>query len=306
MLFTDSLFPDTEILAALDPQAPRVAQTAGIVLDGPYSVIQAAYDECVAKFMVSVQCGRGGYAGAGACSGHLAAVFDTGGDTQGFRIGLRQVVMTPTGAMNISPLQNWLAYTALAILYERAVDSKGSADTYVIKAGTNRSRAETAFAGAKSMGIPVVQAPLERPAAAKSDDPGEWGADDISTAAGNMAAGDWEVAVTYVNGYATSNNESAPTDRALVTLDGSHDLVVSIARLRPPTGGNDILGPSMAATHWNIYAGASGGVLRLMNANPIPIATTSAKATEITGPVRMTSGQKPDTYFHLFEGVLRA
>jgi len=169
----------------------------------------------------------------------------------------------------------------------------------------------------------VVIQPLACPGAVREFQAGTWGTANLSgTGSGSTETGNpaYDVAITWVAipGYISQvnrgNSESAPSATATgFNVPAGQFLTVSIASLNPPTGtipsavgtASGIYTP-LGATHWNIYAGKTGGTLYLQNPSPIPVATQSYALTGVVQQVNSNPvwvGQAPD-YNYAFQNML--
>ena len=231
------------------------------------------------------------------------------------RATLDQIVISGRNATHWSALKNWAALYVLRALY-RAAANRTREDRYAERAdGFTKQIQGNAWVAVRAEGIPLIRNPLPCPAAFGGRNPGTWTASTVN-GSGTVAA-DYDVAITYVDGTRTgtgaSNNESAPSEAQTVTLASGKVLSVSIAGLNPPTGVVDVADYATAfvvpgkATHWNIYAGPAGSDLRLQNASPIAIGTTSwtASSDPLTTTALAGIGQFAEYFLPIQDFVFR-
>jgi hypothetical protein len=288
MLFTDSIFVQPADLTRIDAEATTVATTEGVTLTGPNGLIRAAQEE-VAMELQKQMIAFGGYLNSGDLSAnHLAAVLNIGiGNSVRQKALLVQVPVTDAIPGSWSWIYQYCVYWTLKVLY-RNVFSRTVNDRYKQKLDYYSKEIEARVSkNVTALGIPIVLQPLSAPAAFYEANSGTWGQSNVSTVAGSgSTTGPYDVAITYCsmapNWYVSpampNNAESAPSSIITVpTYSPGQVLSVSIATLNPPTGAQSpatlliCVVALLQATHWNIYAGTSGGTLYLQNSAPIPV-----------------------------------
>ncbi len=293
MLWTDSVFVGLDDLHRIDSEVSQVAEAEGITLTGNNGLLRGAVEEAsneLQKIIVAF----GGYLGSGDVSpNHLAAVLNVGlGNAVRQKALLNQVVIDGDTVGSWNWIKQWAVFWALQVFYRdafnRTVKDRYEGKMRFYKSELSRRVTPSLF----GLGIPVVIRPLARPAATFERDSGTWDSSNLSlvSGVGVLNGVDYDVAITYVdmsqpNLYVSpssiGNAESAPSDRAVISLTTGNVIHIDISSLGPPTG---IQHPSqvllcvispLRATHWNVYVGPSGGTMRLQNATPIAIATTT-------------------------------
>jgi hypothetical protein len=236
----------------------------------------------------------------GITSNHHAAIANTGLRSGGNvpRLRLGQIVVHSQYPGINSPIQQWVVYTALVMIYQSLTVRLAEAGKESNKRDYFTEQLEKVhFPNFRSHGLPYVTTPLPAPGAVFEQNSGIWSVANLSTSPLIGAiGGTYYVAITYVDqsssgkyiNWSTPNNaESGPSIPLLITIPGGTVLTISIASLLPPIGtlpayrersayGNAL----MKATGWNIYIGKPGpnnsydpASMCLQNAIPIPIAT---------------------------------
>jgi hypothetical protein len=316
-LFTDSDIITAADLAQIDSEVTLVADATkpGLVLEGPGSCCEQAWRECSQKLNSAMQLYSTYLAQPGVTGGHLAAVLNVGvpSRTQP-RVRLNQIVAHEWNyAAARSPLQTWMLYVALHLLYRDASSRLGK-DRYQEKMERYRADAMNHWRDLLAVGLPTVYQPMEAPGGKHSYRAGTWGVANLSASAGGAAiATNVTVAITwydsskYVSQTNNGNAESAPSAILSYTIPAANYLTVDITSLNPPTGAADQVGTAqgtwvpLTATHWNIWAGAAQSdpnappVLYLQREG-IAIATKTATLTAaptFSGSV-LGQGQWPD------------
>lgn len=326
MLFTDSDLLTTSDLLSVDPEIQTVIASASkpgqpaLILEGQNGVIRQAWSECRAKLESSLAA-FSTFVGVAGMQAHIGAVLNTGGWYGGNgtrpRLRLQQVVVGDTFYSNsISPLQRWVTYSALMLLFQtmaNRLDSKDKqGDRYEKKRAFYEQERRRWWSMVCSQGLPFLMGGyLSRPGATHDYNPGVWDNTALSLTPGETV---WttpqqiNLAITYVDTTAyysatnRNNGESAGSDALSMLVPPNQQLTVSIASLNPPNVDNppDVgisqgVAPMRGATGWNIYTGVGNGPLYLQNTFPIPIVTTSYTLLEFrfSGPV-MGLGQHPD------------
>lgn len=311
MLFTDSDIISATILAAIDSEVSAAAQAAkpAIQLDGAGSICELAWQECGRKMLKAMQTYVSYPGQSGMPASHLAAVFNTGVPSRtSSRVMLNQIVATESRYASMrSPIEQWVAYHALYLLF-RDASSRFKQDRYQDKAERYEQVAREMWHNLRAEGLPMIYRPLEAPGAKHGFNPGTWGTANVTGVAGSATGNvNVQVAVTYCDSSkytsqsATGNGESAPSSILNYQIPASQVLHVDITSLVPPTGDPDPLGTSQGtvtplnATHWNLWVGQGTGVLYLA-AELIPIATkthTHAADPVFSGSI-LRNGQYPD------------
>lgn len=298
MLFTDSNVTTPALCLALDPEAQTVLNSGNkpgqnaITLE---AVCGTAWSECRSKLEASLAT-FSTYIGLMGMQAHLAAVFNTGGVSSGngtrARLRLTQIVTHDTYyAESLSPIERWVTYEALRLLFQSAanrLDTKDkSGDRYERKRAFYERLSEKQWSQVSSQGIPFVIGYLSRPAALHDLNTGVWDKTALSLTGGvtdyvlpvNARVAITYVADVYLSPLAKHNGESAPSEELPFMVPPGNLLTVSIASLNPPTSENvpqvgvsQGSAPRMNATGWNIYASSEpSGPLWLQNPEPIPI-----------------------------------
>lgn len=309
MLWTDGEFVTAVDLMRVDSEVLSVAEAESITLEGSNSLLRGAIEETSNELM-KLMVGFGGYIGYGDVSAnHLAAVLNVGlGSTISHKAHLSQVVVSGPTPDTWNHIKQWVVFWSLHVFYRdafnRTVKDRYEGKMRFFKSELQRRVTRTI----DGLGIPLVMRPLSRPAALFERDSGTWDSSNVTLA--NDAAGTindeaYDVVVTYVDMSANNlyvskeldgNAESHPSDRARIELLTGKVILVDISSLNPPTG---VQHPSqrilhavapLKATHWNVYVGKANGVLKLQNASPIPISTTSYQLTGNPGTVGYSSG----------------
>lgn len=318
MLLTDSDFLTTDMLAALEPEIREVAEAQDISLEGDNSIIRAAWDECADTLLEHMD-SFGGYLNLSGMGGHVGTLVSHGLGVRRPRVFLSQIVATEAHYANRVPvLQRWMLYRALYLLY-RTASQRTVHDRYQAKADEYERESKRHWRSLWAKGLPVVVQPLAAPGAIHEFNSGEWGDANVTAVAGGSgdASAAYAIAITWVGGSRTENNESGPSAPIALNVSANQVIRIDISSLNPPDGtsaanagatfADGILSP-LAASGWNIYVGALGGTLKRQNASPIPIATktyTFAGAPATTGAV-LTAGQLPDANFTFSRVLHRA
>lgn len=320
MLYSDQDILTPDELYSVDSQAQAVAAAESISLSGDNGIISRASDACIEFILGHCQAFSTYYGDGSGNAAHNAAVSNIGGtrNTRA-RVTPYQIILSSTSGGRWSPLKEWGAQMALALLYKSALNNNLT-DRYADKVRQLREDIKREYWPAVDRnGIPIIFTPLPAPAARRSPtgvNPGTWGAGNLSAVAGSGAAGAWDVAITYVDQsrYVSSlnvqNAESHPTVVATVETALNQNVQVSIASLNPPAGETDKqdigLFVPLKATGWNVYAGASGGPLYLQNAAPVPIATKTQSFAVVSAGTTVGNGQFRDSNLFFFDYINRA
>lgn len=290
MLWTDGIFITPEDLYSICADINQIASTESIELSGPRGSIAQGIHEAALELETTLQSFSFGIYPTEFTAGHWAAVTNIGqgtGPPTGMRLAFSQIIVTSPTADQWSPLRRWVAYKVLGFFFMTAGERKTN-DRY----GDTWTRLEQELERRwqpylMASGIPFVTNPLARPGAIFEPESGTFDKDDLSAVVGGAdPAQSYDVAITYtgakyVNQLDKQNAESAPTDRAQISLPSGNYLRVSITRLKPPSATQPAATRyrstylPMAATGWNIYVGSRKGTLYLQNPSPLPLATTS-------------------------------
>lgn len=318
MLWTDRDFVNTADLLSIDPEVSEIASSENIVLEGSNSVCRRGIEEA-GSFLERKLVNFGSLASSGDLSlSHLAAVHNTGGhSTQRRKFSLEQVVISGRNAEYWSEIKTWATINVLCATYRTAMN-RASNDRYEHKYDRfGRMLREQSWPTVKKLGIPVLNQPLPSPEATQGFNPGSFSVTDVS---GSGTAGEWFVAVTYVDltKYVSSSNpvngESHPSLEKTVTTASNEVIRVDITNLNPPTGvlqneararGFSI---SRKATHWNVYAGPTPSSMTLQNSSPLSL---DVKTYTLTGNPSTTGkitglGQYPESYLTIMDSIQRS
>lgn len=301
MLWTDAQFISAEDLTSLDNEVSAVATAEGITLDG---TISRAVEEAGDALLKHMQEFGGAWLGdGGVTANHFAALMNTGlRQAVRARVLLNQVVVSGPVPNRWTPLKRWAVYWALMLFYRDAANRTQN-DRYDDKAVRYRKDLHGQYWSAvRDTGLPIVRNPLPCPGALYEPDAGTWTQDAVTTVAGaGTVAGDYEVAVSWVES-GRSNGESNPSARLTVSLAEGQVLRVNIGSLMPPTGAQPACTRAQAqvsygrATHWKVYAGPAGGVLRLQAESLVTLPTYTFSGDPATDTAPIGTGQYPDTF----------
>lgn len=295
MLMTDGLFITTDDLKRVDSEVVDVANAEAMTLGGNYGSIRGAIEETsgeITKMMVSF--GGALFVSGGVTSQHNAAVNFTGVTS---RIRMKaltsQVVVSGVDEYNWNNVKIWAVHWALYFIYRDAYN-RTVKDRYESKMRYFKTELQRRLTPGLNVGIPVVLNPLARPAATFEREVGTWGDSNLSAVSCTGAVGGtFDVVVTYCDmtdstryvDYNTKNNcESHPSERATLAVAADNALSINITSLTPkstqhPATQLYCLVTPRNVTHWNVYAGVTGGSLYLQNAAPIAIATKTYALT---------------------------
>ena len=315
MLWTDGVFITSKDLMRIDSEVLKISANEDINLDGDSGMLRGAIEEAsseLQKYVIAF----GGYLNAGDLSAnHLAAVLNVGiGNSVRQKILLQQVCVSGESSTSWNWIKEWVVFWGLKNFYRDAF-SRLTNDRYEKKMLSYKDEIQRRLLGnIYGLGIPVVLQPLSTPGAIFERDSGTWGPENISMfpASPTPGANGVDVTITYVdmsqpNRYAgptkPNNAESQPGVVQTVypsTTPVQQSIVIDISSLNPPTGVQSmstmlicVIAP-LIATHWNVYAGNTGGTLYLQNASPIPIDTTSYTIPSLTlSGYRVGFGQYP-------------
>lgn len=303
MLWTDKLWLTSSDLNSIDGESLDVAASEGLTLDGSNGICQRSLEESGRALLRSLMGFAGFLAGDSLTSNHLQAVFNIGTPAvQRPRVLLDNIVVSGQNPNFWSDLKNWAACSGLVYLF-RAASNRNSNDRYATKRDAYAKQVMwQILPQLKELGIPVVYRPMACPAAYQAHNAGTFA---ITTPAGSSTLpASLDVALSYIDqnypgaGVGQANNESAPSAITTVSVTSGEIVRIDITNLLPPNGNGAsedvakcIITP-LNATGWNIYAAASGQVLRLQNASPIPIGTKiQALSTLVTNLPAVGQGQ---------------
>lgn len=309
MLFTDSDIVTPADLAQIDGEVAAIAATSkpAILIDGPGSICELAWRECGQKILAAQQLYTAVLVATGVSGGHQAAVNYIGGPARNqARTRLNQIVASESqySAMS-SPVQLWLAYTALAAFY-RDASARLKQDRLDVKYQRYQKNADFAWRQLRQNGLPWVAQPLEAPGSKHGANAGTWTGANLTIVAGAGTAQTLGVAITYydasryVSEANTQNAESGPSAILAVNQPASSVLQVSIASLNPPNGAMDQVGLSQGAwtplnaTHWVIWVGQQGSPLYLQAALPIATKSYTFGGDPVLSGSQLKQGQWPD------------
>jgi len=309
MLFTDSDIVTAADLTQIDSEVAPVAASCkpSILLDGPGSMCEQGWRQCAQRIIAAQQMYTNTLSAIGVSGGHQSAVNYIGGPARNqARTRLNQVVATESQyASAASPVQLWLAYTTLSLLYRNASARMGK-DRLQDKYDRYTKDADFHWRQLRQNGLPFVAQPLEAPASKHGINAGTFTADNLSAVAGGGTAQVFQVAITYydasryVSELNTQNAESGPSPTIPFTQADGQVLQVSIASLNPSTGTMDQVGLSqvpwtpLTATHWVLWAGPAGGPLYWQAANPIAMKTFTLSGDPAFTGSTLGQGQWPD------------
>lgn len=314
-LFTDSDIITADDLQAKDPEIRKIAsaESPPIILEGNSSIIRNTVEECGHEILSRFQNYSGYLVSPSMPINHVAAVnniFSTAISRSRFR--LNQVLGSGPDP-SVQLVQRWLEYSSLTNAYRAAFARfSDKNDRFERKMDLYAEERDKAWARITWTGIPVVLIPLPCPGAIREPLAGTFDENNLSpSGSGSTDPGSsWFVAITWTGAAYQSpqnpaQNESGPSAAAAVTTASGQKITVSIANLTPPAstppnvGTADGLYTQVQATGWNIYAGSDASKLRLQNATPIPVGTTSYTLPDqptSTGALA-AKGQFPDYNF---------
>lgn len=318
MLFTDSDIVTALDMVAIDSEMQSVARLGGspILVDGDAGIIRQNWQECANKVRRVVQSfAANAYAGDPVMGFHMAN-FQA-------RIGLNQLSLMAKYAKADSPWKRWMTLSALAMFYDAASNSRTGAatDRFLLKEQKYDDMAATAWSTAIADGLPVLASPLSAPGATHDYTAGTWGPENISSAvSGSAASATYYVAITWVDGSAyisptvKGNAESAPSLVVTFEVPANSVMVVNIVSMNPPGsvvypgGVSDGVYRTRKATGWNVYAGATSGLMTLQNPTPITasVPTFTFPAAPTTTGAPMGAGQFPDQLTPILNQIYRA
>jgi hypothetical protein len=311
MLFTDGACITISDLLAMEGELTIVADAQGITLQ---TTIDEACREVGQWVLGQIQSFGPGATDA-VMSWHAAQsspMYSTGDNRP--RFSLSQIVTTDAELTAFrTDLAQLCLYEALRQFYRNA-SRMADTDRYEEKRDEYaREIKQTYRPRFLRAGLPIVSRPLPRPAAQWEPASGSFALSDVtSNGTETIAARSVDIALTYVDSGVPTNNESAPSARVTVPVVEDTVPVVSIARLRPPTGGTKpaqlprVLVSQLQATHWNVYAGAVGGTLYLQNAQPISIETQTYELPALLETATPAGvGQYAERYVSLPDVIFR-
>jgi hypothetical protein len=311
MLWTDGIFITQDDLSRLDSEVASVAQSENITLAGNNGLLRGAIEE-VSNEMMKLVISFGGYLNSGDLSAnHMAAVLNVGiGNSVRQKVALQQIIVSADVPGQWGWVTQWAVFWALKTFYRDAFSRLGG-DRYKTKMDFYKDEIQRRIMpNMWALGVPVTLRPLSRPAAFFERASGTWTSSNVSLVAGSgtLSGVSCDVAITYcdmsqanlyVSADVPNNAESNPSDIVTVAMTTGSVIDVDISTLNPPTGKQHpsqvmvVVVAPLKATHWNLYVGATGGVLYLQNSAPIPIATTSVvlPGNPIASDYTLGSGQ---------------
>lgn len=309
MLYTDNDVRSSADLLQIDSEVMSVAAACKppITVDGPGSICELAWSECGRQILSAQQMYTSFLGLPGSTGGGYQVTYGGGTVARNqSRTRLNQVVASESQyAQTASPLQMWVAYTALTQFFRNASARLGK-DRFEEKYDRYKDEADFAWRQLRQNGLPVLSQPMEAPGSKHGVNAGSWGAANLTTVAGGGTEQALQVAITYydqskyTSESARGNGESGPSATLAIAQAAGQVLRVSIASLNPPTGVMDQVGLSqgawtpLSATHWIVWAGAPGGALYFQAAVPIGTKTyTLAGDPVLTGSI-VSLGQNPE------------
>jgi hypothetical protein len=310
MLLTDSDLITIDSLLSIDSEAQTVAakSSPAISLTGARSVANIAWREVASKISAANQTYAVFQSQTGVSPAHTATIANTGvmSSTQP-RVRLSQVVAHDYAFANSqSPIQQFAAMYALYVLYRDASGRMDKNDRLQTKMLRFLDASRSIWSQFVQTGLPTVLRPLECPGALHAFNAGIWNSSCVSAAAGSGSAGSWDVAITYYDSSlytsqaAKGNGESGPSSYLTVQTTAGQVITLNITGLIPPNGSMDPIGTSqgvmlpLTATHWNVYAGASGGPLWYQGSIPIATKTYTFAGAPVQSGTVLQLGQYPD------------
>lgn len=292
MLYTDRYIVKPATLVGIDFEIQDVCNSMDPPVNLPNFCITATA-QVTAMLSSRIQSSVTLLGATGLSGNHTSAVFNRGqGLASSTRFRLEQIVIdNPLTPLLPSPIVIWANYYALFLFY-REISNRKILDRYAEKAERYEKESQDRWIWLQQNGMPVIIIPFPCPAGELWPYPGTFTGADIAQAASASATGgnlDFAVAWVDITQYnattqARGNAESAPSPSVNVMVATGNVATVSIANLSPPDGtpmaGSPLFGPlpTVAATHWQLLAGPTGGPLRVQNTLPIPIATKTAIA----------------------------
>lgn len=310
MLFTDSDVVTLADLQTKDSEVPSVASLSdpAIPVEGAGSAIRDAWSEAKNKILAGQQIYGSSYGVPPGSSAALQAImYGVPPGAIRSRIFAEQIVVDDGLANSSSALKDWLVYDTLHRFYTNASERFVKEDRFAMKAERYGKSACGAWSRFSRIGLSIIRQPLSAPGALHDSKAMGTVFDLVTSVSGESGSGmDADVAITWVNGNAyvspvqPNKGESGPSARVTFTIPVNSLLNVSIADLIPPDGtspydafADGILAP-LAATHWNVYAGVTGGTLFLQNSTPIPLGTETWSGYPVLSGFRASTGQVRD------------
>jgi len=284
--------------------------------------ITEAVNAAGSEFIAKIQSFSGYLCGVGANANHQAAVLNV----------LTTAIQRPRAILNQIPatepnptrtaFRRWIQFFCLDEFY-LAVSNRKIKDRYDQKATKYEKQKKRYWENLKGCGFPVVLNPLPCPGATLEYNSGSWSNANVTAVSGgsSVAQVTYDVTVTwcslptYVSATNQNNGESAGAATQTIAVPAANVIAVSIVGLNPPTGTAPLaIGSAqgayspLAATHWNVYAGPTGGTMTLQNSSPIPVATTSytLAAAPTTSGVPINAGQSAVYDFSFLNMLWRA
>lgn len=280
-LFTDRDFITREMMIALDSEVGEVATAESITVEGDYSVIRQAWEEC---------------------ANILAA--RTIGFTGQRLIALNQIVVNDAAVARMGHIERWMLERAFVLMYQNAI-ARTVDDRYKVKLELHELNEKKHWRGLYDAGLQIVASPLPCPGAVHEIAVGVFGEANITSSGSALTSQtSVDVAISWVDSrrYSSAldprNGESGPSERLSFVIPDGKLLSVNLNGLVPPT----------SASHWNLYAGAPSGPMFLQNTTPIPIGTGAfalAAAPNLAG-AQSRIGQIPEWTLKFRNQVPRA
>lgn len=234
MLLTDSNHVTTADLTRIDGSVASASGATAVLASDAIAQAWVDVSSSILQYMKSLYPGRIYY--------NQPNFYNTG-----YRVQLPQIIVTPS-------IVNWIAWQALYVFFQSALNSKGKSEVYEAKMLQYQQRADETRTQVYNLPLPVVFIPLAAPGAVNVINSGSWAAVAVSGGAG-VAPTTAEVTITYQNSVNYSqNNESGGAAPITVSLNVGERVSVSTAGLFTPDGSfGTPVKFGMAATHWNVY-----------------------------------------------------
>jgi len=312
MFWTDGPFVTAASLNIVDGEFSTVAADMNIVVDSSSSsLVTRSIDGAGTDFLSKIQNFSGYLLSIGPNTNGLAAVLNVlASNINRPRAFLQQVVVHEPDTTSTA-IRRWVEYYVLHDFY-RSVFHRKINDRFEAKMNMYGQERRRHWEIANGTGFPIVLSPLQAPGSLSNLGWGTWSSANVSTvASGVESSATWQVGITWCSlpAYVSPQNqgqaESASAQPVSILVPVNNVIRVDITSLVPPNGTmSPAQGtaqgfyPPMAATHWNIYAGATVDSMTLQNNAPVPIATktyTFAGAPTSTGAL-LNAGQ-PSNYF---------
>lgn len=288
-LFTDGTWLTSADLDVVDGEFTEIATANNVIVNNSagsqltYSMLEAG------QFLEGKFQNFSGYlVGLGASANAVAAVQNVLSTAINRpRAMLHQVAVTEPDP-NRTAVKSWIRYFALHIFYE-SLFSRFSVDRYEKKMLRYEKAKFKAWENLQRNGLPIVLNPLSCPGAIFDYGAGTFGVSNVTTVStGTETGGSFDVSISWCSlplytSYSNQGNaESGPSPVVNLLVAANNVLKVSISGLKVPDGTMaNALGSALgifsplAATHWNVYVGATGGPRYLQNSSPIAVTTTT-------------------------------